>query len=100
MKRGTTFALALMLALAAACNSDESRPMSKSEQTPAASSGTLTPEQLGELGAEIRKDPARADEIMARRGLNQQSFEKAIRGVTENPEASKRYAESYRKASA
>lgn len=32
-------------------------------------------------------------------GLDQQSFEKAIREVTESAEASKRYADAYRKAS-
>jgi hypothetical protein len=100
MKRATTLALVVTLALLGACSNEPQQSMSKSEPRPAVSSETLTPEQLGELGAEIRKDPARADEILARRGLNSQSFEKAIRDVTESPDASKRYAESYRKASA
>lgn len=59
----------------------------------------LTPEQLGELGAQIRKEPARAQEILAAHALDPQSFEKAIRAVTEDAEASKRYAAAYRRAS-
>lgn len=97
-----TLALVLTLAFVGACGSDETASNTNATQ-PAAQSAApanLTPEQLGELGAQIRKDPARADEILAQRGLNQQSFEKAIRDVTENPDASKRYAEAYRKASA
>jgi hypothetical protein len=68
-------------------------------ETTTAPATPLTPEQLGELGAQIRKEPARAQELLASHGLNAQSFEKAIRDVTENPDASKRYAEAYRKAS-
>lgn len=61
---------------------------------------SLTPEELGELGAKINKEPARANEILAARGLNQEKFEVEIRKVTENPDASKRYATAFRKASA
>lgn len=63
----------------------------------AVASANLTPEQLGELGAQIKKEPAKVDELLAQRGLNQQTFEEAIRRVTEDPEASKRYAAAYRK---
>lgn len=98
----TPFALVLVLALAGACSNEQKQTTSnEAAQQPAASSpAKLSPEELGELGAEIRKDPERADEILARKGLDQQKFEKAIRDVTENPDASKRYAEAYRKASA
>ena len=103
MKRQTTLVLILALALTGACNRDRAETASSepatAQQQPAASAA-LSPEELGQLGAEIRKDPARAEEILARRGLNSQSFEKQIRDVTENPEASKRYAEAYRKGSA
>jgi len=96
-------ALVLTLALLAACNSEPAQTASATQSAPAPAAGAaapaLTPEQLGELGAQLRKDPARADEILAQRGMSQQAFEKAIRDVTENPEASKRYAEAYRKAS-
>lgn len=68
-------------------------------ETTTVAATTLTPEQLGELGAQIRKEPARAQELLASHGMNAQSFEKAIRDVTEKPEESKRYAEAYRKAS-
>lgn len=105
MKRTTTFALMLALALAGACGNDRSDTQTPASQPvasaqPAAGSATLTPEQLGELGAQIRKEPARAGELLSQRGLTEQSFEQQIRQVTENPDASKRYAEAYRKASA
>lgn len=99
----TAAILLLTLLVTAACGSDERRAASQQpakEPAAAAAPARLTPEQLGELGAELRKDPARADELLARRGLTQQAFEKAIREVTEDPEASKRYAVAYRRASA
>jgi hypothetical protein len=68
--------------------------------TVAAENATLTPEQLGELGAQIRKDPANADALLAKNHLTRESFEQAIRDVTENVETARRYAEAYRKASA
>jgi hypothetical protein len=88
-----------------------SLPACRQKQTVAATSDTrnttavttaqpLTPEQLGELGAQIRKEPARGEEILAQHHLTHEAFEKAIRAVTEDAAASKRYAEAYRKASA
>jgi hypothetical protein len=102
MRALTSTALVLALALAGAC-SNEQKTATTNETTAApatAKAVDLTPEQLGELGAQIRKEPSRADEILSQKGLDQATFEKAIRDVTENPEASKRYAEAYRKASA
>lgn len=102
MRVATTFALVLMLAFGAACSNERKETASgePAAQTPAASAASLTPEQLGELGAQMRKDPARAEEILTQRGLTKQAFEQAIRDVTESPDAAKRYAEAYRKASA
>ncbi len=56
----------------------------------------LTPEQLGELGAQIAKDPENGKKLLEERGLDEASFEKAVREVTEDAEASKKYAEAYR----
>lgn len=100
--RVLTLALVLALALTGAC-SNEQKATSTTETTavPATAQATqLTPEELGELGAQIRKEPARASEILAQKGLDQATFEKQIREITENPDASKRYAAAYRKASA
>ena len=60
----------------------------------------LTAEQLGELGAAIKKNPNDAERLLTEKGLNEDSFEKAVRKVAENPEESKRYAEAYKRASA
>jgi hypothetical protein len=67
--------------------------------TQAAEEVSLTPEQLGEVGAQIAKNPENAKSILEGRGLNEASFEKAVRKVTEDPEASKKYAEAYRQHS-
>ena len=101
MRIAATFALVLTLALAGACRNEQTQT-NANQPVPAQTANAaadMTPEQLGELGAQIRKDPARANDILSQRGMTPQSFEKAIRDVTENPDASKRYAEAYRKAS-
>jgi hypothetical protein len=60
---------------------------------------TMTPEELGKIGAEIKKTPAEAKRILAEHGLDEASFEKAIRRVSSNVEESRRYAAAYKKAS-
>lgn len=81
------------LLLLGACSGDET----PNEQL-AGSAAELSPEQLGELGARIAEDPDRADQILAERGLDRDSFESAIREVTEDAEESKRYAEAFEQA--
>jgi hypothetical protein len=66
---------------------------------PAADASALTPEQLGQLGALINKQPANADKLLADQGLTQATFEAAIRKVSSDPAASKRYAAAYKSAS-
>jgi len=59
----------------------------------------MTPEELGKLGAEIKKKPAEAHRILSEHGLDEASFEKAIRKVSSSVEESRRYAAAYKKAS-
>ena len=103
MQRGMAiFGLFLTLSLAGACQQDRATDTASAAGSAASAEAKtpLTPEQLGELGAQIRKEPARADELLAKHRLSRAEFEKAIRDVTESADASKRYAEAYRKASA
>jgi uncharacterized membrane protein YdfJ with MMPL/SSD domain len=102
MKRATTIVgLMLTLSLAGACREEATTVTATSGETVAlASATTLTPEELGELGAAIRKTPEKADELLAAKKLTRQTFEQAIRDLTEDPDSSKRYAEAYRKAGA
>ena len=99
----TTVAVSLAMLLAFACGGND-KPAAQGEtaqpqQVAATNAATpLTPEELGELGAKIRKTPERANEILRDRGLDQKSFETEIRKVTEDPEASKRYAAAYKRA--
>ena len=101
MKRILTATL-LSLALVA-CSNDSDQASSAtgtSADDAVVAKANLTPEQLGAIGAEIKKSPDQAKQILARHNLDEVSFEQAIRDVTENPEASKRYAEAYKKAGA
>jgi hypothetical protein len=105
----TSMTLALCaLLFAGACSNDKPAATAEtSGQTPAvatqqaaATPAQLTPEQLGELGAQIRKNPADAQRLLTQRGLDEQKFEQAVRKVAEDPAAAKRYSESYKKAGA
>lgn len=103
MKRTTTAALCLLVMLSfSACQQKQSENATSATGGNAVevTAHALTPEQLGELGAQIQKEPARANELLAQHNMTRESFEKAIRDVTENADASKRYAAAYRKASA
>lgn len=95
MRATLTILMLLLLPLAAACREEESVPASAN--APAAAN--LTPEELGALGAQIAREPGRANELLSSRGLNEESFEEAIRQVTQDPEASQRYRDAYQKAS-
>ena len=101
----TRWTLALVLSCALfACNDRESQSgnavAATDAATPAVSAQELTPEQLGELGAKITKNASQAKEILREQGLDEKTFEAKIRKVTEDPEASKRYAAAFEKAKA
>lgn len=103
--KSTSMALALCALLAAgACSNDQNQPAAAdASKTPAAATqqqAELTPEQLGELGAQIRKNPNDAKRLLTERGLDEQKFEQAVRKLSEDPAAAKRYSESYKKAGA
>lgn len=66
--------------------------------TQQAAAAELTPEQLGELGAKIEKDPASAQQLLSEQGLNEATFEQAIRKVSSDPAASRRYRDAYAKS--
>ena len=96
-------AIVLTLFLLAGCRNRETTqsaaPQNTAPATAAAQAATLTPEELGTLGAEMRKHPADAHRLLTQRGLTDESFAKAIRQVSEDPAASRRYAAAYKAAS-
>jgi hypothetical protein len=99
----TSIALALCALIAASACKNEQKTATSNEpaQTSAvASNQELTPEQLGELGAQIRKNPDNAKQLLSARGLDEEKFEQAVRKVSEDPAAARRYSESYKKAGA
>jgi hypothetical protein len=107
MKKTSIIIGALMLVLAVGCKNQNQQaatnPSSDSTISQPANNNvntneSLTPEQLGELGAKIKKNPGDANKILSDAGLTQQSFEQQVRKVAEDPAASKRYAAAYKSA--
>lgn len=97
--RKTLFAIVtISLLLAGACRQEQTTTAEGASPSVTAPH-TMSPEELGELGARIRKQPERANELLGQHGMNQESFEQAIRKVTENPDDSRKYAEAYKRAS-
>lgn len=97
----TLMAVLVSAALLAGCQ-NEGTPATAdgpAAETKAEAEVDLTPEELGEVGAQIAKNPENAKSLLEARGLDEASFEKAVREVTEDPEASKKYAEAYRQHS-
>jgi len=93
---------ALSLLLAAGCkNKSESTAASAPSPSNAAVSQTAsaTPEQLGEIGAQIKRHPKDAHSILSDHGMTEESFERAIRQVSSDPAASKRYAAAFKRSS-
>ena len=95
-----TLACALMACNANPKSNDTASSTSTTAVSSASASADLTPEQLGELGARITKHKDEAKKILSEQGLDEKTFEAKIRKVTEDPEASKRYAAAYEKAKA
>lgn len=90
-----------VLTLTIAChNNEHSTSTSSTSQTTSVTQASMTPEQLGELGAAIKKSPNDAQRLLSDHGLTQESFEQQVRKVAEDPAASRRYAGAYKKAGA
>lgn len=98
MKASLIAVILLSFALVTGCERDATTTTDAGERPAASASVEMTPEQLGELGAEIERNPDRADELLNQRGLDERSFEQKIREITEEPEASQRYAAAYERA--
>jgi hypothetical protein len=110
MKRPIIAIAAFALVLSAGCNkqngtattagSTTTTTAATTDSTAAATSGpTLTPEQLGQLGAKIKAHPKDSQKILGDAGLTEASFEAQIRKVSSDVDASKRYAAAYKQSS-
>jgi cytochrome c1 len=104
MKKISIGIAALTLVLAIGCKNQNQTASTNadnnSNNTVATSQTTnMSPEDLGKLGAEIKKHPSDAQKLLSDKGLTEQQFEQAVRKVAESPEQSKRYADAYKKAS-
>jgi hypothetical protein len=96
--------VAALCLIAAGCNRQSgptaSGPATPSPSQPASASvaPAMTPEQLGALGAQIKKQPNDAHTLLQQHGLDEVSFAAAIRKVSEDPAAAKRYATAYKQS--
>jgi hypothetical protein len=103
IKRASITAAVLCL-VTAGCNRQPgtaaSGPASVTPSRPASASAAvaLTPEQLGALGAQIKREPNDAHALLLQNGLDEVSFAAAIRKVSEDPAAAKRYAAAYKQS--
>lgn len=100
MSRITTATLCLTLLLSSAACQQKEATASSTPPPATAQTQTLTPEQLGELGGLIKNEPERVNELLTQHKLTRGAFEKQVRDVTENVDASKRYAAAYRRTAA
>lgn len=98
MKKLSIAILALVL-IAGCKNKASTESTSATGNNTMVAQSNLTPEQLGELGAKIKKNPGEAQKLLSDQGLTEESFKQAVRKVAEDPAASKRYTEAYKKAS-
>jgi hypothetical protein len=90
--------LALLLAFGCKQQSPSAAQTPVTTEQTAQAQSNLTPEQLGEIGAQIKKHPSDANKILAEHGFDQASFEKEIRKVASDPAASRRYRDAYKKS--
>jgi hypothetical protein len=101
----TMTVLALSLIVGGGCKARQEAATTQTTApatTQAASASTpsaTTPEQLGALGAEIKKHPNDAHKLITERGLSEESFAAAVRKVSEDPAAAKRYTAAYKASS-
>lgn len=104
--KNTSIAIAgLALVLTFGCKNQSDKTISSAAgstttntSASSASQSALSPEDLGELGAKIKKNPNDAEKLLSEKGLTAQTFEQQVRQVAQDPEASKRYAAAYKKA--
>jgi hypothetical protein len=94
----------LTLLLAIGCKNNQNQTATNagynnSSSAVAAQTNNMSPEDLGTLGAAIKKHPKDAQKLLSDKGLSEQQFEQAVRKVAESPEQSKRYTDAYKKAS-
>jgi len=94
----TTTALALLLMIAG-CKAQQSATSAYDKPATKQSAAAMTPEQLGKLGAEIKKHPNDAHKLIEQHGLTEESFAAALRKTSEDPAAAKRYATAYKETS-
>jgi hypothetical protein len=97
MARKTEMAIALAALLVAGGCKNQQQAANGTTPHAAVAKATLSPEELGELGAKIEHHPADARRILGERGLTDDAFAAQVRKVAEDPKASRRYKDAYKR---
>jgi hypothetical protein len=63
--------------------------------TSAEAAAELTPEELGALGGQLDREPARAEEILEAEGLTWDGYQQAVREVAADADEARRYSEAF-----
>ena len=95
-KTEIVLAIAAML-VAGGCRDHPRQTASVTTPQTTVAKATLSPEELGELGAKIEHNPADAKRILGERGLTDDAFAAQVRKVAEDPKASRRYKDAYKR---
>jgi glucose/arabinose dehydrogenase len=104
MRTNISITLLAALLIAGGCKGNNQQaasatpPATNQPASAAAATTATTPEQLGALGAEIKKHPNDAHKLIAEHGLTEESFAAAVRKVSEDPAAAKRYATAFKQS--
>jgi hypothetical protein len=80
MRKALILTIVVLLAFAGGCkqNEYEKTEVAAGETKAAQASHQMTPEQLGELGAQIRKDPSRAEALLSQHGMSKESVRRGL----------------------
>lgn len=92
----TTTLLNLLAFTMLACGGPSEVPVSQVATTPSASAEAVDVEEVARLARAIQLDPAGADGILSRAGLDRAAFEARLFAIASDAEASKKYAELVR----
>jgi hypothetical protein len=88
-------ALAISTTVLAGCSKHETTTAEAPAASQVAAAAEKTPENLGRIGAEIKKQPQDAEKILSSHGMTEETFKAAVKKVAEDPAASKRYAAAF-----
>ena len=99
--RNAFIVTAVALLLAGGCSKQRNETTSNSmlvDDAFPARTTTPTPEQLGEIGAKINKQPGEAQKILRDYGLTLPAYQQAVQKASQDPTTLLRISQAYKRA--